>query len=42
MQRAVSVSSTNLESSIIISKEGLAVGPEKVKAIMNWPIPKDV
>lgn len=26
----------------IISKEGLAMDPKKVKAIMNWPLPKDV
>eukprot|EP00253_Pinus_taeda_P005349 PITA_05349 len=26
----------------VISKEGIAVDPEKIKAIMDWPIPKDV
>lgn len=26
----------------VISKEGLVVDPEKVKSIVNWPIPKDV
>eukprot|EP00253_Pinus_taeda_P019019 PITA_19019 len=26
----------------VISKDGIAVDPEKIKAIMDWPIPKDV
>eukprot|EP00253_Pinus_taeda_P012641 PITA_12641 len=26
----------------VISKEGIAVDPEKIKAIMDWPVPKDV
>jgi len=26
----------------VITKEGIAVDPEKVKAIMEWPVPKDV
>eukprot|EP00253_Pinus_taeda_P011976 PITA_11976 len=26
----------------VITKEGIAVNPEKIKAIMDWPIPKDV
>jgi hypothetical protein len=26
----------------VISKEGIAVDPDKIKAIMNWPEPKDV
>jgi len=26
----------------IITKEGIAVDPEKIKTIMEWPIPKDV
>jgi len=24
------------------SKEGLSIDPKKVRAIMNWPMPKDV
>eukprot|EP00253_Pinus_taeda_P011652 PITA_11652 len=26
----------------VITKEGIAVDPEKIKAIMDWPVPKDV
>lgn len=26
----------------IITKEGIAVDPEKIRTIMEWPIPKDV
>ena len=26
----------------VISKDGIAVNPEKIKSIMEWPIPKDV
>eukprot|EP00253_Pinus_taeda_P019524 PITA_19524 len=26
----------------VITKEGIAVDPEKIKTIMEWPIPKDV
>eukprot|EP00253_Pinus_taeda_P005649 PITA_05649 len=26
----------------VITKDGIAVGPEKIKAIMEWPVPKDV
>ena len=26
----------------MISEEGIAVDPKKIKAIMEWPIPKDV
>jgi hypothetical protein len=26
----------------IVSKEGIVVDPEKIKSIMDWPIPKDV
>jgi hypothetical protein len=26
----------------VIYKEGIAVDPEKIKDIMEWPIPKDV
>eukprot|EP00253_Pinus_taeda_P021805 PITA_21805 len=26
----------------VITKEGIAVDPEKIKSIMEWPIPKDV
>ena len=26
----------------VISKEGIAVDPEKIATIMEWPIPKDV
>jgi hypothetical protein len=26
----------------IISKQGIAVDPENIKAIMNWPTPKNV
>jgi hypothetical protein len=26
----------------VISEEGVTVGPEKIKSIMEWPIPKDV
>eukprot|EP00253_Pinus_taeda_P028842 PITA_28842 len=26
----------------VISKEGIVVDPEKIKAIMDWPVPKDV
>eukprot|EP00253_Pinus_taeda_P015939 PITA_15939 len=26
----------------VISKDGIVVGPEKIKAIMDWPVPKDV
>eukprot|EP00253_Pinus_taeda_P012645 PITA_12645 len=26
----------------VITKEGTAVDPEKIKAIMDWPVPKDV
>jgi hypothetical protein len=26
----------------VISKEGIAVDPEKIKYIMEWPNPKDV
>eukprot|EP00253_Pinus_taeda_P012064 PITA_12064 len=26
----------------VISKDGIAVDPEKIKAVMDWPIPKDV
>jgi len=26
----------------VISEEGIAVDPDKIKAIMEWPIPKDV
>lgn len=26
----------------VITKNGIAVDPEKIKAIMDWPIPKDV
>jgi hypothetical protein len=26
----------------VISEEGIAVDPEKIRAIMEWPIPKDV
>ena len=26
----------------VISSEGIAIDPEKIKAIMEWPVPKDV
>eukprot|EP00253_Pinus_taeda_P033475 PITA_33475 len=26
----------------VITREGIAVDPEKIKAIMEWPVPKDV
>jgi hypothetical protein len=26
----------------VISGEGISVDPEKVKAILDWPVPKDV
>jgi hypothetical protein len=26
----------------VISREGISIDPEKVKAILDWPIPKDV
>jgi hypothetical protein len=26
----------------VILAEGIAVDPEKIKAIMEWPVPKDV
>jgi hypothetical protein len=26
----------------VISEEGIAVNPEKIRSIMEWPIPKDV
>jgi hypothetical protein len=26
----------------VISEDGIAVDPEKIKEIMEWPIPKDV
>eukprot|EP00253_Pinus_taeda_P012179 PITA_12179 len=26
----------------VITKDGIAVDPEKIKAIMDWPVPKDV
>jgi len=26
----------------VISKEGIAIDPDKIKAIMEWPIPRDV
>jgi hypothetical protein len=26
----------------VIFGEGISIDPEKVKAILNWPIPKDV
>ena len=26
----------------IITKEGIAVDPEKIRTIMEWPVPKDV
>ena len=26
----------------VVSKEGIIVDPDKIKAIMGWPIPKDV
>jgi len=26
----------------VITKDGITVDPEKIKAIMEWPVPKDV
>ena len=26
----------------VVTKEGISVGPEKIRAIEDWPIPKDV